>query len=586
MFSPKKALTVLVALVLSISITSAAQGVVDEQFVGSPPSDVRRIPYYGFYANGLGAFPANFNFLVGFKADGSVMNESKVTGVGACQSLADENCKGAQLIRYRAIIGLCENKDSTDCIQDIRVTKDQGEQIAFSREEVFPPSNSDHFTGDSKIGLPSGRSAPIISIPTLAHSGGNKYLVLVTYESFRLPNSTFFEPPQIKAAIYGTKLNSTPISGPGIQTNLRFYDKLSLSMDGWSNPSTSCPIYGLFGCAERYELPIGVNFGLTLKLSRPVKGWLHGRINDVDSKITIDSAGSQVISIDGKPLVLPTVYSWVKKENAPDSIARYYETLPKPLGGNGYGCLDALDAQDCGARPANLWVSVMRDALPDTPSMQEFLAWLPHLGDKATSAPTIWRVESMQNSGESDACYSSAQSLSGFVSTNATQYISGPPVFNRNDQALDYKVAAPHYLPNGKEFLGSYDLIISSSVARCLYGFSEAPISASVSVTSADGKEKVATTVLGEKDGWLSLSAKGFTFSSPTIRVKLEQKTEKAPVVEPSPQPTAIPESQQTQAQPKPAFKQSKKSITCIKGKNVKKVSGTNPKCPVGFKKK
>jgi hypothetical protein len=29
-----------------------------------------------------------------------------------------------------------------------------------------------------------------------------------------------------------------------------------------------------------------------------------------------------------------------------------------------------------------------------------------------------------------------------------------------------------------------------------------------------------------------------------------------------------------------------KKSITCVKGKVMRKVVGTNPKCPSGFKKK
>jgi len=29
-----------------------------------------------------------------------------------------------------------------------------------------------------------------------------------------------------------------------------------------------------------------------------------------------------------------------------------------------------------------------------------------------------------------------------------------------------------------------------------------------------------------------------------------------------------------------------KKTITCIKGKLIKKVTGTNPKCPVGYKLK
>lgn len=50
-----------------------------------------------------------------------------------------------------------------------------------------------------------------------------------------------------------------------------------------------------------------------------------------------------------------------------------------------------------------------------------------------------------------------------------------------------------------------------------------------------------------------------------------------APVVTPEPTPTPS-------VTPRPATKTV--TITCVKGKTVKKVSGTNPKCPAGFKKK
>jgi hypothetical protein len=73
----------------------------------------------------------------------------------------------------------------------------------------------------------------------------------------------------------------------------------------------------------------------------------------------------------------------------------------------------------------------------------------------------------------------------------------------------------------------------------------------------------VATTVVNERDGWLYMSAKGFTFSSPTIKIKLSQG---AVIV------------------PAPMVKKS--TITCVKGKLIKKVTATNPKCPSGYKKK
>ena len=111
-----------------------------------------------------------------------------------------------------------------------------------------------------------------------------------------------------------------------------------------------------------------------------------------------------------------------------------------------------------------------------------------------------------------------------------------------------------------------------SSVARCIYGFTAAPVSATVSIVASDGTAQVATTVLGEKNGWLYLTASGFTFSSPTVRVKLTQAVE--PVVTPAPSASA-----------KPAAVK-KSSITCIKGKTTKKVTAVNPKCPSGYKKR
>jgi len=70
--------------------------------------------------------------------------------------------------------------------------------------------------------------------------------------------------------------------------------------------------------------------------------------------------------------------------------------------------------------------------------------------------------------------------------------------------------------------LGTYDLVIRSETARCLYGFSNAPISATVTVTGT-GNLNVASTVVSERDGWLKLAAYGFTFSEKNIKVKVTQ---------------------------------------------------------------
>ena len=154
------------------------------------------------------------------------------------------------------------------------------------------------------------------------------------------------------------------------------------------------------------------------------------------------------------------------------------------------------------------------------------------------------------------------------MTTNSTQYSAGPPAFDKSEGTLSYQVAAPHFGTTGDVFKGSYDLVMRSEVARCVYGFSKAPIQATLSITSSDGAQQVATTVIGERNGWLYLTAKNFEFSAPVIKAKLSQE-------EAVPMPTATPT-----ATPK------KTSILCVKGKATKKVTAENPKCPTGYKKK
>ena len=134
------------------------------------------------------------------------------------------------------------------------------------------------------------------------------------------------------------------------------------------------------------------------------------------------------------------------------------------------------------------------------------------------------------------------------------------------DGFLNYRVAGLHFAADGKTLnLGTYDLVMRSDAARCLYGFSNAPVSATVSIAGADGAQNVATTVVTEKDGWLKMKAAGFTFSEKQIKVKITQESSAAAPV---------------------AVAKRKSTITCVKGKTTKKVSAVSPKCPAGFKKK
>jgi hypothetical protein len=185
---------------------------------------------------------------------------------------------------------------------------------------------------------------------------------------------------------------------------------------------------------------------------------------------------------------------------------------------------------------------------------------------------THWSFGSTSYQGRKDAegaCFADTSQLLGLVTTNAPIYESGPPKLV--DSFLTYKVAGAHYNSDGSLFKGTYDFALRSSVARCLYGFTSAPIQSTVSVTSGDGAvTNVSTEVVQERNGWMTLSARNFTFSAPVIKIKLSQE-KVVPVAKPSVSPTPLTKLI---------------TITCVKAKLVKKVTSTKPTCPTGYKKK
>jgi hypothetical protein len=321
-------------------------------------------------------------------------------------------------------------------------------------------------------------------------------------------------------------------------------------------------------------LPLNTSFGFTVKLHEKVTGWLHGRLTDAEAIISQSVDGDQLLTISGKPALVPGIYGWFKKDAYPTPLKNLYSSQDqRSVDSNGLGWPKPGDESSMG--PDGLPWSIMKEGFGyNEGGFKETLAWIDALGDKAAYAQTVWSAKSMNN--QYQQCLKGSETLSGIVSTNSTMYIGSPPSFNQANQTLDYKVISPHFLPDGSEFKGSYDLLIRSSIARCIYGFSSAPISATISVISSDGTAQIATTLVREKDGWLSLSAKNFTFSSPTINVKLTQ--EKA--IEATPTPTPAPS-----VAAKPISKKAT-TITCVKGKTIKKVGGSKPVCPAGYKKK
>ena len=167
-----------------------------------------------------------------------------------------------------------------------------------------------------------------------------------------------------------------------------------------------------------------------------------------------------------------------------------------------------------------------------------------------------WTFSNVKDVNSSNKCIDS-QGFS-LATSNAMLYSVQPPVWNAKDGTLSYQIASTHTDANGRLNKGNYSLALSKKMADCLWNFDTKKASAILSITNNAGVQNIAVSTLRTTPNWVYFDASGFTFSSPRIKVKLIQ----------------------------PASVATMKTISCVKGSSIKKVSGKNPVCPSGYKAK
>ena len=582
----KKLVSVLLAVCLSAFALTANAAAPDEDWRQTPPptSDAS----WGILAQGITQTYTKFAHpqLMSFKADKYEIGTGKVLAVKACNSFAESECPRDEFQKYGAPVGMC-NTESTDCIEEVAATTTTGEKLVVNFVKDFPGKTGWEFVGDKVANLPTSGSTFLVDVPKAPHSAGTLYLVSSIIGSIRMPKETKFAPATLETSIwpvrlltgtydvYKESLDPTMYSGLGINTGGG-----PTFCEGVQSSKTEC--------AMPVSAPLNVAFSLKFKLSTSITGWLSGRISNVDASLTKDANGVQSFSISALPVRVPTIFGWVKKSETPADLAKFYAEadLFYLNMGNGYGkCLDPAGVT--GPCNPKYWESVLRNPGNSEQGMKEFAMWMPLIKDTSVAAPTAWYFRN-EGGNIGSQCVDTQSQITGLVTTNATVFIPGPPSFNEAEGSLDYKVLAPHSLPDGTVFKGTYDLVISSALARCIYRFTNAPIKATVSVVSDAGVTQVVTTTISERDGFIHLAANGFTFSNPTIKVKLSQDVVVVPTPTPTPTPTPVPVVTETPT-PAPTPKQTvakKITITCVKGKIIKKITAVKPVCPTGYKKK
>ena len=475
----------------------------------------------------------------------AVSSSSATRSWSWCTGLNDPVCdptKAPPGLSAVSVFGPCTTADQENCIDSLEMGTDASALtpatlIKNTTGLTFPPNPEYNYPGSSTISL--------WNEPGLVNGGGKTtYAVTATahlwFDQGKFHMTDFFagvEPYAEKTGPYkAMTINTSPSATPANRYNWQ------------SGPDTYACAYIQDGvCGLTQDFAPNTIVKLKIRLSSEVGGWFQGRIQSPTMDVKPLSPTSNLITIQAQTATVPRLSLAATRSKFTDQQKIW-------LTNN--GDWPALTSQASGPQagmPADAFpfIDFYRSALKDT----------------AVGTNTFWNFVTTAY-GNGSRCLQDKSKLLGIVSTNAMAYDGTAPSFS--DGTLNYHVAGLHFMPDGvTPVLGTYSLLMRSDVARCLYKFSSAPISATISVFGG-GDQTVATTVSGEANGWLSLFAAGFTFSDKTIQVKFTQTpTQAAPLVA-----TTTPAKKAPPA----------KSITCVKGRSIKTV--TTATCPSGYKKK
>ena len=413
-----------------------------------------------------------------------------------CETLTSTPCAGQTGLSLRIFLPVCTLVTNSLCIEALSISSDSNTPLV--KANLLGTSEGRIYAADPARGFPEAGAPSLWSVPGVDNLGGSQtYVTKVLLDGF---------------------ISST--------TKKLFIFDLNAIVQGYTGKDL---------ISSTTQLSEKQRVSLTLHLPNTVTGWLNGRLTDPNITISQIDQSQNRITVEANPVLVPEVDVTLTAEQE--------ALLPNPLFfKEAFGVWKSTNA---GNEAAVDWIKQLSAVMKDT-STGEHTSWFfSTAGSNSANAP--------------NKCLQDKTRLLGLITTNSAAYSPGAPDF-AND-FLNYRVAGLHYRPDGKSLtIGTYDLLIKSDVARCLYNFTTAPISAAISVSYEGSDKQISTTIVSEKDGWLHLGAYGFTFSQPTLKVKLSG--------------TVVKTSES---------KKVNTVITCKKGKTLKKITGVKPICPKGW---
>lgn len=463
-----------------------------------------------------------------------------------CDTINQTECRTTAA--YNAHYPICGETVSRDCISKFSIINEANSETMGEFQFYMYADHVGDFVGDGRRVMKDVESPSVWRVPDVPHEYGDTYLIVAGQEGGFGRN---WATSSNYAEIYAVEM---------VQTDcIDCLPACTQEGCGGAPPEAfdgeNCVITTENGlCAAHRPMPQNIRLSLEIRSGIKPSGWFHGRMTQPDIQLG-EFGNQQVLTITAAPVRVPILtFPSTQYSELPSALKKYWDNCLKRS-----SCPTATrmpnSIEDKTIWPFGEKRQVETNFPPSHPGAIEAVrTFAPFIQDKSVAVPSFWSYRTLYNDVNQNPCFARIKGLQGIVTTNAIAYEDGAPKFQRG--FLNYRVAGLHYLPDGDKALGTYDLIMRSDLARCLYGFSKAAVSATITVTG-EGDKDIATTVVGEKNGWLKLAAYGFTYSQKTIQVRLTQAKST--------------------------------TINCVSTtapNKTQRVKGINPQCPAGFTKR
>ena len=143
------------------------------------------------------------------------------------------------------------------------------------------------------------------------------------------------------------------------------------------------------------------------------------------------------------------------------------------------------------------------------------------------------------------------------------------PTWDPATKTFSWTTAAPHFAPDGTTVnKGFYKAVIPFKDAALLWGLTnpaDAATALTVSISTEAGGSSAAIAVVSAKNGKIIIDVSGYEYSKPRLSIAMKKGYKAS--------------NKKISSLAAPKY-----TITCARGASTKKVKGTKPVCPKGYK--